>query len=184
MCASKHSIRTGYEFCEQCHAAEPLSGTLHVRRTCGESLHGAGPIPGARPKSRLEGWKCSLDEQEFKLDAFDCPRILHLTYNAPRGAEPGDHGDCDVAIYATPEGGKPQLIGGVTAQTIIPEPCHFVGTVVGMAGQPLAGAHIVFEIDDPEILTERSKYTTDATTGPGRHLRCYPDAISPLLRFG
>lgn len=65
---------------------------------------------------------------QFELDAFACPRILRIAYNAPIGTELGEHGDCDVAIYATPVGtDKAQLIGGVTAQAVVPRPCHLLG---------------------------------------------------------
>jgi hypothetical protein len=119
-----------------------------------------------REKSRREGWKCEVSEREFQLDAFSCPRMVRVNNTAPPKAEIGEHGDCDVAVYATPEGGKTQLIGGVTAQTIVPKPCHFVGAVVGLKQQPLAGARLVFEINDPEILEDRAKYTVSVQTGP------------------
>lgn len=119
-----------------------------------------------RAKSRREGWKCEVRDREFQLEAFSCPRMVRIENTAPREAKLGEFGDCDMAIYATPEGGKTQLIGGVTAETIVPKPCHFVGIVLGSTRQPLAGARLLFEISDPEITEGRAKYTVAATTGP------------------
>lgn len=33
-----------------------------------------------------------------------------------------------------------------------------------MAGQPLGAARLVFEVDDPEVLAERSKYAANVTS--------------------
>jgi hypothetical protein len=118
----------------------------------------------ARAKSQREGWKCEVDQAAFVLDAFSCPRKMRVAFNAPKGTRAGDHADCDIAVFATPEGGKTQLIGGVTAQTIVPKPCRFVGTVVGTNGQPIPEARLVFEINDPEIQEGQAAYTAKAGT--------------------
>jgi hypothetical protein len=117
-----------------------------------------------RAKSERENWKCEVDQAAFVLDAFSCPRKMRVTFNAPKGTEPGQHADCDIAVYATPEGGKTQLIGGVTAQTIVPKPCRFVGTVVDPQGRPLAETRLLFEINDPEVTEGQAAYTVKAVT--------------------
>jgi subtilisin family serine protease len=105
-----------------------------------------------RVRSRNEKWQCKAAEQSFVLQPFECPHMLRVAFNAPKGTEPGQHENCEVAVYATPEKtDKRQLIGGVTLQTIVPKPCQFVGTVVGAAGEPLSDALVAFEMNDAEV---------------------------------
>jgi len=90
---------------------------------------------------------------------------MQVRFDAPKDTELGEHGDCDVAVYATPEGTeKPRLIGGITAQTIVPKPCRFEGTVVGTNGQPLPGAQLVFQIEDAEVPATQPGNVVNATT--------------------
>jgi hypothetical protein len=116
-------------------------------------------------RSRNEKWQCRAGEQSFVLEPFECPRQLRVAFNAPKGTEPGQHEDCEVAVYATPKGSeKRQLIGGVTLETIVPKPCQFAGTVVGPKGEALPGATLVFEMDDPEVGRSRPiKVVTDGS---------------------
>jgi hypothetical protein len=132
-----------------------------------------------RVKSRREGWKCLVKEVNFTQGAFECPHTLHINFEAPKGTELGQQGDCEVGVYATPHGTeKAQLIGGVTARTIVPKPCHFTGSVVGVAGEPLSGARLVFQMEDAEVAGGRPvKATTDGEGNftivltPYRHYR-------------
>jgi subtilisin family serine protease len=98
-------------------------------------------------RSEREGWVCRVNEEEFTLDPFrDCPRQLRVTFDAPRGTPPGEHADCNVAVYATPEGDKkPRLIGGVTVQTFVPKPCQAEGVVLDAMGKPVRAARVEFE---------------------------------------
>jgi hypothetical protein len=105
-----------------------------------------------RVKSRRDGWKCAVREDTFTQAAFDCPHILRVDFEAPKGTELGQQGDCDVAVYATPQGtDKAQLIGGVTVRTIVPKPCQFTGSVVDAEGQALPGARLEFRMEDAEV---------------------------------
>ena len=96
-------------------------------------------------KSQREGWRCRVEQDTFTLDPFkECPRELLVTFDAPYGARPGDRANCQIGVYATPEGGKTQLIGGVTVQTFVPKPCRMNGTVLDAQGNPVSGARLVF----------------------------------------
>lgn len=98
-----------------------------------------------KPKSERAAWACRVNEEAFTLDPFeDCPRQIQVTFAAPPGAGPGDRANCEVAVYATPEGGKTQLIGGVTVQTLVPRPCRMIGAVVDAQGRPVADALLTF----------------------------------------
>lgn len=105
-----------------------------------------------RVKSHNERWQCKAGEESFLLEPFECPRMLRVAFQAPKGAEPGQHEKCEVAVYATPEKtDRKQLIGGVTVETLVPKPCQFVGTVANPGGAPIVGAKIIFEMHDPEV---------------------------------
>lgn len=120
-------------------------------------------------RSRNPKWQCKAAEQSFTLQPFECPRMLRIEFAAPRGTEPGQHENCEVAVFATPENNdKRRLIGGVTVQTIVPKPCPFVGTVVGAGGEPLGEARIIFEMNDPEVpATETPRPINIVTTASG-----------------
>jgi len=119
-----------------------------------------------RLKSHHEGWRCRVSEETFTLDPFkECPRQLRVTFDAPREARPGDRANCEIGIYATPEGGRAQLIGGVTVQTFVPKPCRMTGTVVDVQGNPVAGARLVFARRMEEIGVSASPSEKSATPG-------------------
>lgn len=106
-------------------------------------------------KSGRDGWRCAVEDAEFVIDPIlDCPRTIKVTYDAPRGAKPGEAADCEVAIFATPRrpDGKRELIGGVTVRTFVPEPCRLIGEVVDTKGRPIPGAVVVFE--EEEVQTD------------------------------
>jgi subtilisin family serine protease len=104
-----------------------------------------------RAKSQRDGWQCRLTEQTFTLDPeVDCPRKVRINFDAPKGTKPGERANCDIGVYAAPEGKELRLIGGVTAQTYIPVPCRIVGTVVDGRGNPVAGAKLIFQVSPAE----------------------------------
>ncbi len=73
-------------------------------------------------KSERDDWPCRVSERSFTLDPFkDCPRQLEVRFDAPPGTPVGQRAGCEISMYATPRGGKTQLIGGVTVQTFVPE---------------------------------------------------------------
>lgn len=118
------------------------------------------------PRSRDEKWQCKASEQNFTLQAFDCPRMVRVDFTAPRDTKPGQFENCEMAVYATPENtGKRQLIGGVTMQTVVPEPCQLNGSVVGPGGAFLDDVHLAFEMDDPELSRADSPKAVLVTTG-------------------
>lgn len=117
-----------------------------------------------RPKSNHDGWICQVKEELFMLSPFeDCPRKLRVPFNAPPGALPGERANCDIAVYATPEGSdKAVLIGGVTVQTFVPKPCRIVGQIIDKTNNPIPQARLVFsralrpnEARDPSVAEER-----------------------------
>ncbi len=119
-------------------------------------------------RSRNEKWRCEAAEKTFILAPFECPRMLRVNFTAPKGTREGQEQACEIAVFATPEkSGKRQLIGGVTVHTVVPSPCQFIGAVVGSAGEPLTDAHLVFEMDDPEVDKADSPKPVTLTTGPG-----------------
>jgi subtilisin family serine protease len=94
-------------------------------------------------RSTRKDWACRIDQDTFTLDPFyDCPRVVRVTFDAPRGARVGERADCDVAVYATPKGGERRLAGGVTVQTLVPRPCRVVGLLVDGRGMPIGGAQV------------------------------------------
>jgi len=120
------------------------------------------------PRSRNEKWACKASEQSFVLQPFECPRMVRVDFTAPRETRPGQSENCDMAVYATPENsGKRQLIGGVTMQTVVPEPCLLSGTLVSADGLPLVGARVAFEMDDPEVTGSEIPKPVLVTTGAG-----------------
>jgi hypothetical protein len=94
--------------------------------------------------SHRAGWVCTLSERTFVLDPFtDCARDVTITFDPPVGAAPGQQADCDVAVYATPDGGKERrAIGGVRVRTFVPRPCTAWGQVVDALGRPVASATV------------------------------------------
>lgn len=97
-------------------------------------------------KSRREGWRCRVSQEEFEIHPFmECPRKIGIEYHAPPGAQPGEAADCDVAVWATREDiDKTELIGGVTVRTYVPKACRMVGQLVGYRGNPIADARLSF----------------------------------------
>ncbi len=97
-------------------------------------------------KSDRRGWECRMSDTAFSLHPFaDCPKQVRVTFDPPGNARPGERANCDVGVYATPEGTRqPRLIGGVTVQTFIPKPCRVVGIVVDAKGNPVNAAHLIF----------------------------------------
>ena len=119
-------------------------------------------------RSRSEKWKCEAGESSFNLAPFECPRMVRVNFTAPKGTKEGEQQACEIAVFATAEKSeKRQLIGGVTVHTVVPAPCQFIGTVVGPAGEPLSDAHLIFEMDDPEVDKSTSPKPVELTTGPG-----------------
>lgn len=94
-----------------------------------------------------DDWLCTISEQEFQLQPFyRRPKQLTIEFHAPEDARPGDRADCDVAVFGKPEGTEQlQLIGGVTVQTFVPEPCRVIGVLRGADDSPIANAKIAFE---------------------------------------
>ena len=73
----------------------------------------------------------------------DCPRNVHVTFDPPAGSLPGERGNCDISVYATPKGlAKAILVGGVTVQAIVPHPCQIVGAVVDKNNRPIPNAKL------------------------------------------
>jgi hypothetical protein len=95
-------------------------------------------------KSARPGWLCRANDTQFTLQPTDCPFDLQITYDAPAGTPPGETAKCQVAVFATPEGGKTRLLGGVTAQTIVPKPCEVYGQVLNEKGQGVSDARVTF----------------------------------------
>lgn len=99
-----------------------------------------------RAKSQRDGWVCKASPETFTHDPLaDCPRQVRITYDAPAGVRPGERGNCDVSVFATPQGEARRLIGGVTVQTFVPKPCRVVGMIVDVKGEPVPGARVTFE---------------------------------------
>jgi hypothetical protein len=96
-----------------------------------------------RSKSDRDGWICEVGTTSFKLNHFmDCPRTIRVRFDAPPNARPGEIANCDIGVFATPEGGKEQLIGGVTVATFVPRPCRVVGSIVDASGRPIGKAAV------------------------------------------
>lgn len=116
-------------------------------------------------KSQREGWKCQVEEARFVIDPInDCPKTVRVTYDAPRGTEPGEEADCEVAIFATPRrpGGERELIGGVTVRTFVPKSCRLIGEVTDEEGRPLPGTVVRFE-DEKARTDELGAFTVEIT---------------------
>ncbi len=116
-------------------------------------------------KSHRDGWKCQVKEARFVIDPInDCPKTVRVTYDAPRGSEPGEEADCEVAIFATPRkpGGERELIGGVTVRTFVPKQCRLIGEVVDEKGRPVPEAVVVFE-DSKEVTDEQGAFIATIT---------------------
>ncbi len=107
-----------------------------------------------RPQSSREGWVCKVSETSFVLDPFeDCPRTVHIAFDAPAAAAPGERANCDVAVYATQKGSDtPILVGGVTAQTFVPKPCRIVGQIVDKTNHPVPQARVTFSRVQPQMV--------------------------------
>ncbi len=98
-----------------------------------------------KPMSDRERWKCRVNDESFILDPLtDCSRDIKITFTPPPGTPSGEKGNCNVAVFATPkESDKPILIGGVTAQAVIPKPCKVVGQIVDTKGNPVPNAKVL-----------------------------------------
>lgn len=93
-------------------------------------------------RSARAGWVCQVNQKEFTLGPEDCPFDLEVTSDAPAGTPPGASAKCQVGVYATPEDGKPHLLGGVTVKTIVPKPCEIYGQVSNEKGEAVVGARV------------------------------------------
>ena len=104
-----------------------------------------------RAKSERDDWACRISTREFVHNPLiDCPHQLKVTYDAPATARPGERSNCEIAVFATPQGEtSPRPIGGVTVQTFVPKPCRTVGMVVDARGEPVRKARVTF-VRDPK----------------------------------
>ena len=100
-----------------------------------------------RPRSMREGWSCQIEERKFTLDPHrDCPKKIEVTFDAPRGARPGERAVCDIGVFAHPEGSeKEELIGGVSVQTFVPKRCRMVGWIRNAEGHPISEARLILD---------------------------------------
>jgi hypothetical protein len=111
-------------------------------------------VPAAfyiRATSERPGWPCRLSEPVFTIGGpLDCHRTVQVDFHAPRGAQPGDRANCNVEVFARPEGTSDSVsIGGVTVQTFVPIPCRVIGQIVGVDGRPLRDVRMAFRRDLP-----------------------------------
>ncbi len=99
-----------------------------------------------RAKSQRDRWACKVAETRFELHPYrDCPKEIEVTFDAPRDAKVGERANCDIGIWALPEGARKEvLIGGVTVQTFVPKPCRMVGWVRDEKDKPVAGVRLSF----------------------------------------
>lgn len=97
-----------------------------------------------RATSLRDGWDCRVQDEGFKLHPYlDPPRMVQINFDPPQDAKPGERADCDVAVYARPQGKKKEkLIGGVTVQTFVPEPCRMIGWIRDQHGRAIPGAEV------------------------------------------
>lgn len=135
-------------------------------------------------KSDRDGWVCQVSQTSFALDPFrDCPRNIKVTFNAPRGAKPGERANCNVGVLATPRGyQRPILIGGVTVQTFVPRICPTRGVLVDEQGRPIRGARLQFskESEDANGMpgTSTSATVTVFTDAKGAFLATLPGEVN------
>lgn len=121
------------------------------------------PVPAefvVRPSSQREGWDCRVDEPKFTLHPYlDPPKIVQITFHAPKDAKPGERADCDVAVFARPKGAaKLNEIGGVTVQTFVPKPCRIIGWIRDEQERPISGAKVILSTARKRIEAESDKY--------------------------
>lgn len=133
-------------------------------------------------RSKRDNWKCDAGTRGFTMDPAECPRNLRVAFHAPRGAKEGDSADCEVAVFATPAGGRRQLIGGVTVRTYVPKPCRIVGFLRDRDGKPVSGAKIVFEpVKDPDRTFEVPPMTAGSDEEGLFDARMTPDVAYTVL---
>jgi hypothetical protein len=110
--------------------------------------------------SKRKDWVCKIDESKFALHPYrDCPKTIKITYDAPREAEIGDRADCDIAVFARPEGEKKDfLIGGVTVQSFVPKPCRIIGWIRDEWKNPIQSATVILETERKPVKTQSDEY--------------------------
>ncbi len=94
--------------------------------------------------SARPGWVCRTNKTTFTLQPEDCPFDLEVTFDAPPGTRPNERARCQVAVYATPQGRKKRLTGGVTVETFVPQKCKVYGQVSKPNGSPIGNAQVTF----------------------------------------
>lgn len=120
-------------------------------------------VPAAfriEPKSLREGWDCRVKDYNFQLHPYlDPPKIVQITFDPPKDSEAGERANCDVAIFAKPKGKKKEiLIGGVTVQTFVPEPCRIIGWIRDKEGKAIPGAEVIIGPEQQPIKALSDKY--------------------------
>lgn len=104
-------------------------------------------------KSDRDNWKCKLFGGPLALDSFTETemRKVKVNFAPPPGTQPGESGNCNIAVFGTPlkEAPKRRLIGGVTVRTLIRKPCRMVGQVVDEKSIPISQARLNFSQASP-----------------------------------
>jgi subtilisin family serine protease len=111
-------------------------------------------------RSHRAGWKCRVNEQNFSLHPYrNRPKEIQVTFQAPEDAPAGARSNCDISVYAKPQGsGKESLIGGVTVQTFVPKPCRIIGWVRDERNRPLPGVKLILKAEGKAIETQSDPY--------------------------
>jgi len=91
-----------------------------------------------------KGWLCKLSPDHFSIDPLkDRPQMVRVKYTPPAGAQPGEHKDCPLSVYARKQGSRDSvLIGGATVRTVVPKACVLRGTVLDTLGHEVLRADI------------------------------------------
>ena len=112
------------------------------------------------PKSSRNGWDCRVKDNNFKLHPYlDPPKIVQITFDPPKDAKVGERANCDVAVFAKPNGKeKEDLIGGVTVQTFVPKPCRIIGWIKDKWGKAIPGAEVIIGSERQPIKALSDKY--------------------------
>jgi hypothetical protein len=118
--------------------------------------------------SARAGWVCRANKTTFALQPADCPFDLEVTFDAPPGTRPNERAKCQVAVYATPQGKKKRLTGGVTVETFVPQKCKVYGQVSKPNGVPIADAQVTLIRLDHLNKDHLDQDHLDATAHPAR----------------
>jgi subtilisin family serine protease len=112
------------------------------------------------PKSLRDGWDCRVKEASFKLHPYrDPPKIVQINFEPPEDAKAGERADCNIAVFAMPEGKKKEiLIGGVTVRTFEPKPCRMIGWIRDKTGKSIQGAEVIIGPERQPIKALSDKY--------------------------